>query len=95
MSYPPHTSGPWDVVERGYGADIEPSVAWIGYGSAHSKEVHKANARLIAAAPELLEALKDIATWLSNWDCPMFQENEWQATEDAMKAAIAKAEGTP
>lgn len=43
----------------------------------------EANARLIAAAPELLEALKDVMYWDNG-------KPEW---EDA-RAAIAKAEGT-
>lgn len=52
----------------------------------------EADARLIAAAPDLLEALKAIA---ANSD----EENEWDAVEKlhanlaAADAAIAKAEG--
>lgn len=42
--------------------------------------------RLIAAAPELLEALKVVAGG-DNWRC--FKDEEW----DIVNAAIAKAEG--
>jgi hypothetical protein len=52
-----HTPGPWKVSCVGYGARIEPNIAWVGYGSSYPKEEHKANAQLIAAAPDLLEAL--------------------------------------
>ena len=45
----------------------------------------KANARLIAAAPDLLEALKVL---LDNKD-----NNEWLTGETAARAAIKKAEG--
>lgn len=56
-----HTEGPWVIVDKGDGANIEPSIAWIGFGSAHPTAEHKANARLIAAAPDLLATLKELA----------------------------------
>lgn len=56
-----HTEGPWVIGDAGYGANIEPSIAWIGFGSAHPTAEHKANARLIAAAPDLLATLKELA----------------------------------
>lgn len=56
-----HTEGPWVIVDEGDGAYIEPSIAWIGFGSAHPTAEHKANARLIAAAPDLLATLKELA----------------------------------
>ena len=56
-----HTEGPWAIADKGYGANIEPSIAWIGFGSTHSTAEHKANARLIAAAPGLLATLKELA----------------------------------
>ena len=61
-----HTPGPWrlnsDALVVGNGA-LKMSIA-IAYDSSTaadgvSREEMKANARLIAAAPELLEALKD------------------------------------
>ncbi len=45
----------------------------------------RANARLIAAAPELLEVLKEAVT--------VWPFNETSALLKAMKATIAKAEG--
>jgi len=56
-----HTEGPWTISDKGYGANIEPSIAWIGFGSAHPTAEHKANAALITAAPALLAILKELA----------------------------------
>lgn len=47
----------------------------------------EANARLIAAAPELLEACKDMLTWVNS------QHVDAQVI-DAMRNAVAKAEGS-
>ena len=45
-----HTKKPWSICDDGYGIRIEPSIAWIGYGTAHSKAEHQANARLMEAS---------------------------------------------
>ncbi|KKK67177.1 hypothetical protein LCGC14_2956660, partial [marine sediment metagenome] len=68
-----HTPGPWIVsglLDTGAGfdwvnADGPQAVAKICVPSPHpnvvdAREMAKANARLIAAAPELLEALRDL-----------------------------------
>ena len=52
-----------------------------------------ANARLIAAAPEMLEALKKIRRELiasGNWNA---QDEDWPANRGAVSSAILKAEG--
>ena len=81
-----HTpSGPeWAAQDVGHGIRIG-DIAWVGFGSAYPKETHKANARLIAAAPDLLEALAGIIKdyWL---DIPL-----WRVK--AARVAIAKATG--
>lgn len=86
-----HTPGPWEI-ERGYSTIIKsigPCVADEYAGSAWL-EVSEANARLIAAAPELLDALKELL------------DREWQDDEGdytlemarrKARAAIAKAIG--
>lgn len=51
-----------------------------------------ANARLIAAAPDLLVALKEAAQTARNY-AMLFHDVEWQARVDRWDAAIAKAEG--
>ena len=54
------TPGPWETSCVGYGSNIKPDIAWIGYGTCYPQEVHKANARLIAAAPSLYAALRNL-----------------------------------
>ncbi len=58
---------------------------------AHKPE-GRANARLIAAAPELLEALKEIRRV---GDDKMAFASEWAAAVAKADAAISKAEGRP
>lgn len=52
MSEPKFTPGPWKLYNESHGVYVEPSIAWIGYGSAHTETEHKVNAALIAAAPD-------------------------------------------
>ena len=61
-----HTPGPWRVGEgTGYinQTAIEPSIGCV-YGKG---EECVATAKLIAAAPDLLEACKAAEQWLSGW----------------------------
>lgn len=99
-----HTPGPWLLSDGGrtvyaltqYGFNR----FWLSIDSCgrptHDEagpEECRANARLIAAAPELLEALRglseviDAAIWGKPW------QGYPHAQMDAAKAAIAKAEG--
>jgi hypothetical protein len=92
-----HTPGPWAV-----GPDLEVFYALNGVeitrplkltSMAGRTEEDRANARLIAAAPELLEALKVIASHWPHWASQM---NVKQIDLDAIalvRSAIAK--GTP
>jgi hypothetical protein len=80
-----HTPRPWPLRDIGHGIRIG-DIAWIGFGSAHHKEEHRANARLIAAAPDLLEALIDALGWL---ECAI----DCEADLSGIEAAIAKATG--
>lgn len=91
-----HTPGPWVATAQGndtiYIHDINPmgktfgTIAEIGSDSKYPEiyAIDKANAQLIAAAPDLLEALKNI-------------ENDDNSIPPAIwllvKNAIAKAEG--
>jgi hypothetical protein len=97
-----HTPGPWGFVALRNGARIEAdgrAVAWIGASDTVempsgriAKRVtteDKANTRLIAAAPDLLEALKDVADYLENNRMDTRERN----LASAARAAIAKAEG--
>lgn len=95
-----HTPGPW-LVEQGERTDADnidvispdgrddPWTVAVAIGSCGPGGCTIANARLIAAAPDLLEALTSIADQLervgdSRKDAPFIE---------AARAAIAKAEG--
>jgi hypothetical protein len=95
-----HTPGPWSVIHDPARTviDIEPEYSPFGRvatispvdgqedgGRSHSIEL--ANARLIAAAPELLDVAKAIAAeWQRSPNIPYPQR-------ETLRAAIAKAEG--
>lgn len=104
MTTTPHTPGPWKVVNRGH----SPSAWIIGNGfylaemqnDAKANEQVNADARLIAAAPELLAALKDLARVVSHiQDTPLADKlkyvpiSAYKEAYDVAKQAIAKAEG--
>jgi len=78
-----HTPGPWSIRQESVwsvGTDHEMSA--LVYGCTDEEE--EANAHLIAAAPDLLEALKELRDWYrENVGLPACKAN----------AAIAKAEG--
>lgn len=91
-----HTPGPWKVVGRDIRADDYIKVGKGGYFSIaymanpiSRDDIMDANARLIAAAPELLEACK-IALSTINDEYP---KGEMMGPKQALKYAIAKAEG--
>jgi transposase-like protein len=48
---------------------------------------------LIAAAPDLLEALNRVMSWIDNWSPEFTNDEEWPQDRDAARAAIAKATG--
>lgn len=92
-----HTPGPWKIHDEGntYPLEIFPaaggtliaSVTKAANGPAGiTQEVGRANASLIAAAPELLELLKQFVSDIEERD-PIYPT--WI---DAARAAIAKAE---
>lgn len=102
-----YTPGPWRIVFDEYGGYDSMSSAYEIHDSddkdlavldthkdGESKQ-HEANARLIASAPELLEALKTLlagVVWDSDKDVPII---EWCTRSDEIKAAraaVAKAE---
>lgn len=85
-----HTPGEWTVRYDIHGAEIKgprgESVAWCGdnYSTDTGSVPFRANARLIAAAPDLLEALEFMV------NCT---EDEINDAYRRAKAAITKAEG--
>ncbi len=92
-----YTPGPWTWREpngRGNGFLIErvdycPRLpgAWLGSKTSNPEQL--ANARLIAAAPELLEALEELMAMRNK--CFIPNENDWW--DEKARAAIAKARG--
>jgi hypothetical protein len=102
-----HTPGPWTV---SYETDIsgienDPAndcVGLVDVAHVYMRTVpgrHEANARLIAAAPELLEALKDLLeTFESEIHCEYDGTSmlyEKLSYADGARAAIAKATNQP
>lgn len=95
MSAATHTPGPWNVGTSDQGREVVflnglterhgslgPSQNWIDCNT-------EGNARLVAAAPELLQVLKELeesAGYWSEYDVPL-------GIVDRIRAAIAKAEG--
>ena len=88
-----HTPGPWTVKNKGRLLSIrslvdDEVIAQVPYSKSEGLRQDRdyANASLIAAAPELLEALKKVA-----------ELDDWQkippATMVRVEEAIAKAEG--
>lgn len=95
MKHSQHTPGPWKVVTEKNKAiriscfreDGELTVAFMRMlGTSDLPEV-KANARLIATAPELLEALKNLSKYVVG------NTGAYPAELVKAKLAIAKAEG--
>jgi hypothetical protein len=100
-----HTPGPWFVganTNNDGGVSIVSDEARVcvvdaigkfprGQGWNHQDAARDANARLIAAAPDMLEALKAIS------EVGIREIHDWQAIAERMQAtalaAIAKAEG--
>lgn len=94
---PKHTQGPWKFFQVGKVIEVQasnaeqpPIVHWMGFDDCfRSLEEHEANARLIAAAPELLEALESIIE-LGKRD---LSNEKYDGYFETARAAIAKAKG--
>jgi hypothetical protein len=96
-----HTPGPWEVVcnAGGYPSKIHAPNGYTGPGGLRdvtrgaaicfpSSNEGRANARLMAAAPELLAALRGLLRV-----CPRVRAGATLAEYDAARAAIAHATG--
>jgi len=96
MAQTKHTPGPWHV------ADSQTYAAEVRFTTVRRKEVTLAristpqgrrdqalaNALLIAAAPDLLDALRDLWAWQGS-----VQESTSDALSEKVQAAIAKSTG--
>jgi len=103
MSEVKHTPGPWKwngVPGKSdlFGLAGVQVIANYGYEgmcfSTFNDEQDEANARLMEAAPELLDALTALMQWVENWEPNFTQDDEWPADRKRFRAAIAKAQGT-
>lgn len=65
-------------------ADMTNDIAENGYDQ-------KANAKVMAAAPDLYEALQEVVQWIDGWSPSFCDDEEWQATADKIEAALSKA----
>lgn len=87
-----HTPGPWHCINDSIGTEsFEIATVWNPKESRNLYREKRANARLIAAAPELLEALNELANGYSGnrWDVGIALRLK------KARAAIAKATGEP
>jgi cytochrome c556 len=92
-----HTPGPWSIgsplnnpnngfpIRSESGEEVAVVADW-----SHRANIERANARLIAAAPDLLEAAIHAEETLSLY---VAETGEPGAALDALRAAIAKAKG--
>ena len=94
-----HTLGPWavDILDGNgqrnvRGQHFEICTCWHHSVVSIEKEM-EANARLIAAAPELLEALEEFEAEYDKVDLAKAEPPELTAAVLAARAAIAKAKG--
>jgi hypothetical protein len=65
----------------------------VPYPESADAEERRANARLIAAAPELLEALKSVIAWAEAYEATGPRAKDQEERCAFARAAIAKAEG--
>ena len=91
-----YTPGPWKVFDQNHVIEVqrgdctEPIIHWTGFDAAPGTlATHRANARLIAAAPDLLVALKRAALVLAG---DTMSKAGLIAALEAARSAIAKAE---
>jgi len=85
-----HTPGPWEVFESHTGIYILDSAEQAAVCKLEWCLEAEANARLIAAAPELLDALKRLCSKFGVDDSGT--PRDWTEWREA-RAVIAKAEG--
>ena len=94
-----HTPGPWKIERIGVGDIEENDSRWMVTGRGRiiadpgADKIGRANARLIAAAPEMLEALRHIARMDLTGNDVEHIATLGRGLQIAARRAIAKAEG--
>ena len=94
-----HTPGPWRVGEYSSGteitADTGQTVCFLAvdrHDDTPTATISRANARLIAAAPKLLEAVR---LFMAQYDIPGDRERANRPEIRAAHEALAQVEGRP
>jgi hypothetical protein len=95
-----HTPGPWLAGFNDVPYAEHDGIAWTVDAEIGGicmvdgpADCNEANARLIAAAPELLQSLQTAMQWIKAWDVGFLFDEEWADDEVKIKAAIARATG--
>ena len=92
MTEAEHTPGPWHIMEGTDWVIVSPEVSVAAvYTPRGVREVRQANANLIAAAPDLLEALETAAYVLEHY--LDYTQNDMAVMAEDARAALAKARG--
>jgi hypothetical protein len=92
MTKPSHTPGPWKAQPAGY-----PTRQWDIVADNGRRNVaeticdHESNARLIAAAPELLEVVLGIVKWWQEGSAHLSPDALLLAGNDTIKEAASRA----
>jgi hypothetical protein len=97
---PKHTPGPWEFIPSFGRVEVEKFIVAYLSLSVEGREnplylsrgEAEANGRLIAAAPELLDALEHMVA-VANWSCTIQSEEQFDAMIATAEAAIRKAKG--
>ena len=98
-----HTQGKWEV-KHYHGATTKTFggphiqagkriIAWPEFPDVASNEESEANARLIAAAPELLDACRELVAWAETCSTAADRKHGAWPMFDRARAALAKANG--
>lgn len=97
MSAAKHTPGPWHLFSNSIGVGVTTGRSDVahcsGFDSLRTLEEVESNARLIAAAPDLLEALRGAIEWMYCVEPHLRDGEPFKRNFESYKAAIAKAEG--
>lgn len=94
MNTPKHTPGPWVAQHRSWGWDIANGSDLICSGPEHASKNAQANAHLVAAAPAMYEALKNILALQLDCDGVTVKLTEYHCHQvREAQAALAQAEG--
>jgi hypothetical protein len=85
-----HTPGPWKTVKPMHGHKTKYLCVQVGEDEAYSTlEMLPADAKLVAAAPDLLEALQLAKATIERLN----RHNSANGTLDVIRAALSKADG--